>query len=308
MTSPSLHRSPGPDAWPALPYAEWKDSCATLHMWTQIVGKIRLALSPRVNHWWEVPLYVSARGLTTSPIPCGSGIFEMEFDFLTHRLDIRTSWAESRSVALFTRTVAGFYRELMDSLAAVGVRVKIWPMPVEIPNPIRFDQDVTHARYDPAAVQRFFRILVSIDSVFKEFRADFLGKSSPVHFFWGSFDHCVTRFSGRRAPDRPGADAVTREAYSHEVISAGWWPGSGAFPQPAFYAYAAPAPDGFAAAPVRPAAAHYDSSLGEFILLYDDVRSPADPCVAILDFMQSTYEAGASLGRWDRASLDRPHS
>jgi hypothetical protein len=306
MTSPSTHHVPSNEVWPALPYSDWKDSLATLHMWTQIVGKVRLALSPHVNHWWESPLYVSSRGLTTSPIPFRSGIFEMEFDFITHRLDIRSSWNESKSIALFTRTVAGFYREVMDALSALGINIKIWPMPVEVPNPIRFDLDVTHARYDPAAVHLFWRVLVSVDSVLKEFRARFLGKCSPVHFFWGSFDHAVTRFSGRPAPERPGADPVTREAYSHEVISVGWWPGSGAFPHPAFYAYAAPEPAAFRDAPVRPAAAHYDTALSEFILLYDDARRSPDPRGAILDFAQSTYEAGANLAHWDRASLESP--
>jgi hypothetical protein len=305
MTSTYMQQTPHREAWPALPYSEWKDTCATLHMWTQIAGKIRLHFSPHVNHWWEVPLYVSARGLTTSPIPFGSGIFEMEFDFLTHRLDIRTSWGETKSIALFTRTVAGFYRETIDALAAAGISAKIWPMPVEVPNPIRFDQDVTHARYDPAYAQRFWRILVSVDAVLKEFRTRFIGKCSPVHFFWGSCDHCVTRFSGRRAPERTGADPVTRDAYSHEVISAGWWPGSDAFPHPAFYAYAAPEPAGLKEAMIKPAAARYDTTLNEFIMLYDDVRTAPDPRAALLDFLQSTYDAAANLANWDRASLDR---
>ena len=306
MTSPSMQHSPSNEAWPALPYSEWRDTCATLHMWTQIVGKIRLDLSPHMNHWWEVPLYVSARGLTTSPIPYGSGIFEMEFDFIAQRLDIRTSWGESKSIALFTRTVAGFYREVMDTLASMGVRIKIWPMPVEVPNPIRFDQDVTHARYDPAYAQRFWRILVTVDAILKEFRTRFIGKCSPVHFFWGSFDLAVTRFSGRRAPDRPGADNVTRDAYSHEASSVGWWPGSDAFPQAAFYSYTAPEPAGLPESKIKPGAAHYDTALHEFILAYDDARIAPDPKSALLDFCQSTYEAAANLANWDRASLDRP--
>jgi hypothetical protein len=306
MTSPSFQLASNSEAWPALPYPEWKDTCATLHMWTQIVGKIRLHQGPHVNHWWEVPFYVSARGLTTSAIPYGSGIFEMEFDFLAHRLDIRTSSGESKSIALFTRTVAGFYRETIDVLASIGILVKIWPMPVEVPNPIRFDQDVTHARYDPVYARRFWRVLVTADAVFKEFRAGFIGKCSPVQFFWGSFDHAVTRFSGRRAPDRPGADKITRDAYSHEVISVGWWPGSDAFPNPAFYAYAAPEPAGLRDAQIRPSAARYDTALSEFILLYDDVRAAPDPKSALLDFCQSTYDAAANLAHWDRASLDRP--
>ena len=293
------------DVWPALPLAEWSGTRETLHMWTQIVGKVRLALSPRVNHWWEVPLYVCARGLTTSPIPYGNGIFEVTFDFINHKLDIVTSWDERRTVYLFTRTVAGFYREFMDALQSTGINVRIWPMPVEIPNPIRFDQDVTHARYDPIYAQRFWRILVTVDTVLKEFRAGFIGKASPVHFFWGSFDLAVTRFSGRRAPERPGADAITREAYSHEEISAGWWPGSGEITSPAFYAYAAPEPAGFRDAPVKPPKAFYQPQMNEFLLSYDDVRAEADPRSALLAFLESTYDAGARLGKWDRAALEK---
>ncbi len=293
------------DVWPALPLAEWSETRETLHMWTQIVGKVRLALSPRVNHWWEVPLYVCARGLTTSPIPYGNGIFEVTFDFISHKLDIVTSWDERRTVYLFTRTVAGFYREFMDALQSAGINVKIWPMPVEIPNPIRFDQDVTHARYDPIYAQRFWRILVTVDSILKEFRAGFIGKASPVHFFWGSFDLAVTRFSGRRAPERPGADAITREAYSHEEISAGWWPGSGEITSPAFYAYAAPEPAGFRDAPVKPPKAFYHPQMNEFLLSYDDVRAEADPKSALMAFLETTYDAGATLGKWDRAALEK---
>jgi hypothetical protein len=293
------------DAWPALPLTDWKDTCETLHMWTQIVGKVRLALSPYVNHWWEVPLYVTARGLTTSPIPSGSGIFEVEFDFISHSLDIRTSWNESKSITLYTRTVAGFYREFMGALDSLNIAVKIWPMPVEIANPIRFDQDVTHARYDPTYAHRFWRILVTVDTILKEFRGGFLGKVSPVHFFWGSFDLAVTRFSGRRAPERPGADRITKEAYSHEVISAGFWPGAGEFTTPVFYVYAAPEPPGFRESPVRPAKASYNAQLNEYLLPYDDVRAAPDPKAALMEFLQSTYEAGASLGNWDRAALER---
>ena len=293
------------DAWPALLLTEWKDTCETLHMWTQIVGKVRLALSPYVNHWWEVPLYVTARGLTTSPIPCGTGVFDVEFDFIGHSLDIRTSWNESKSIALYTRTVAGLYREFMDALSTLGIACKIWPMPVEITNPIRFDQDVTHARYDPTYAHRFWRILVTVDGIFKEFRGNFVGKVSPVHFFWGSFDLAVTRFSGRRAPERAGADRITKEAYSHEVISAGFWPGAGDFTTPVFYAYAAPEPPGFKETIVRPAKASYNTQLNEFLLLYDDVRTAADPKAMLMEYLQSTYEAGASHGNWDRAELER---
>src|SRR5277367_6103661 len=279
-------------SWPALPFAEWKDTCATLHMWTQIVGKVRLAQSPLINHWWEVPLYVYARGLTTSAIPCPGGTFDVTFDFIDHRLDIKTCRGESRTISLYHRTVAGFYREFMEILRSLRIEVKIWPMPVEITNPIRFDQDVTHARYDPVYANRFWRILVTVDTIFKEFRGGFLGKVSPVHFFWGSFDLAVTRFSGRRAPERQGADKITKEAYSHEVISAGFWPGAGDFTTPVFYAYAAPEPPGFKEARVRPVKASYNPQLNEFLLLYDDVRAAVDPKATLLEFLQSTYEAG----------------
>ncbi len=238
-----------PEFWPALPLAEWRETRDTLHMWTQIVGKVRMALSPRVNHWWEVPLYVTARGLTTSPIPYDSGVLEIQFDFLAHALTAQTSTGGAKTLPLTPCAVADFYAELMKSLQALGVTVKIWPMPVEIPNPIRFEQDRVHASYDPEYANRFWRVLVCADTIFKEFRARFTGKSSPVHFFWGSFDLAVTRFSGRRAPERPGADAMTREAYSHEVISAGFWPGTGDI-DALFYSYAAPEPPGFAQAPV----------------------------------------------------------
>jgi hypothetical protein len=275
-------------------------------MWSQIVGKVRLALSPRVNHWWEVPLYVSARGLTTSPIPYGKGIFEIQFDFIDHKLDIVTTGGEIRSLRLIPRTVADFYAEFMEMLRSLGITVRIWGMPVEIPNPIRFDQDRTHASYDPEFAHRFWRILVIVDSVFKEFRSRFLGKVSPVHFFWGSFDLALTRFSGRRAPERAGADSINREAYSHEVISVGFWPGGGEMKGAAFYAYAAPEPSGFGDCPVRPAEAFYSKQMSEFFLMYDDVRAAASPRDALLEFCQSTYEAGADLGNWDRANLERP--
>ena len=292
-------------SWPSLPLAEWKDTCDTLHMWTQIAGKIRLGLSPHVNHWWEVPLYVTARGLTTSPIPCSPGIFELNFDFVEHKLDIITAWSRTTTVRLYTRSVAGFYRELMQALDTLGIRVKIWPMPQEVLNPIRFDRDVTHARYDPNYANRWWRILASVDSALKEFRTRFTGKVSPVHFFWGSFDLAFTCFSGRRAPERQGADRITREAYSHEVISVGWWPGGGEIAEPMFYGYAAPEPAGFREARVRPEEAYYNTKVGEFVLSYDEVRRSTDPKQALLDFAGSVYEAGANLGNWDRASLER---
>ncbi len=293
-------------AWPALPRAEWQPTRDTLHMWTQIVGKVRLALAPRVNHWWQVPLYVSARGLTTSAIPARGGNFEIEFDFIAHQLRIETSWGGTRTMPLASQTVTEFYRKFLDLLDSLEISVKIWPMPVEIPNPIRFDKDTVHASYDPFYANRFWRVLTSIDAVLKEFRCGFIGKCSPVHFFWGSFDLAVTRFSGRRAPERPGADPVTREAYSHEVISAGWWPGGGDIQEPMFYAYAAPEPTGFRETPVRPAGAFYHAQLGEFLLPYEAVRTAVNPREALLEFLQSTYEAGADLGKWDRAKLERP--
>jgi hypothetical protein len=293
------------EAWPALPLAAWVDTYATLHMWTQMVGKVRLALCPQVNHWWEVALYVSARGLTTSPIPYGRGIFEIEFDFIDHKLNVITSGGETKSIRLEPRAVADFHAEFMAMLRSLGIEVRIWNLPVEIPNPIRFDQDRIHAAYDPQYAYSFWRILVTVDSIFKEFRSKYVGKASPVHFFWGSFDLAVTRFSGRRAPERPGADIITKEAYSHEVISVGFWPGGGDIKGAAFYAYAAPQPSGFAEHPIRPATAFYNQQMGEFLLMYDDVRTSESPRSALLDFCQSTYEAGADLGKWDRVDLER---
>jgi hypothetical protein len=277
-------------------------------MWTQIVGKVRLALSPHVNHWWEVPLYVSARGLTTSPIPYGKGVFEVQFDFIDHRLEVSTSGGETKSMRLEPQTVADFHSRFLALLKALEIEVKIWDMPAEIPNPIRFHEDRVHGAYDPEYVHTFWRILVSVDAVLKEFRSRFLGKASPVHFFWGSFDLAVTRFSGRRAPERPEADVITKEAYSHEVSSVGFWPGSGDVKGAAFYSYAAPAPEGFGERLVRPAAASYNKQLGEFLLMYDDVRLSTSPADALLDFCQSTYEAAADLGHWDRASLEKGYS
>jgi len=293
------------DRWPELPLEQWKDTYVTLHMWTQIVGKVRLALSPALNHWWQVPLYVNSRGLTTSAIPYAQGIFDVQFDFIDHKLAICTSHGTERVIALAPKSVADFYREFMGCLQSLGINVKIWRMPVEIPDPIPFDKDVQHASYDPEYANRFWRILLICDSIFKEFRCDFLGKCSPVHFFWGSFDMAVTRFSGRRAPEREGADVITREAYSHEVISAGFWPGGGEVKGAAFYAYAAPEQPGFPQAPVRPAQAFYHPQLHEFLLMYDDVRRAASPKSALLDFLQSTYEGGANLAKWNRVELER---
>ncbi|MGH9620251.1 MAG: DUF5996 family protein, partial [Bryobacteraceae bacterium] len=294
-------KSAGQEApWPALPLKEWKDTYATLHMWTQVVGKVRAALSPRVNHWWEVPLYVTVRGLSTSPIPQGDRAFDIGFDFIDHNLAIRTSDGLAKFLPLYPRSVADFYREFMAALHSVGIDVKISTMPQEVPDPIPFEQDEHHAAYDAEYAHRFWRILLASDSVFKEFRGRFTGKASPVHFFWGSFDLAVTRFSGKRAPEREGADAVTREAYSHECSSAGFWPGGGGIEDAAFYSYTAPEPHGYSAYKVRPEKAHYHAGVREFVLMYEDVRRAASPRSALLDFLQSTYEAGAVLGHWDR--------
>ena len=293
-----------PACWPAVPLDSWQDTYATLHMWTQIVGKIRLRLTPLVNHWWNVPLYVTARGLTTSGIPYGDRSFELRFDFIQHQLILETSDAIVKKLSLGPRPVADFYEECLAMLRSAGIDIKIWPMPVEIPNPIRFDQDRQHSSYDPEFVARFWRILLSVDAVFQQFRSQFIGKSSPVHFFWGSFDLAVTRFSGRKAPPREGADSITREAYSHEVSSVGFWPGAG-FAGPAFYSYMAPEPQGFRTAQVQPAAAHYDQTLSEFVVMYDVIRTSASPTDALLAFCQSTYEAAAKAANWDRESLER---
>jgi len=297
------------EAWPEFRLADWKDTYATLHMWTQIVGKIRLALTPLTNHWWNVPLYVSSRGLTTSIIPYGNRSFEIEFDFQNHELAIRTTDPNAASIPLVPRSVADFYAELMAALRVLEIDVPIWTMPVEVPNPIPFDEDTVHASYDPDYARRFWRILLSVDEIFKVFRSRFVGKSSPVHFFWGSFDLAVSRFSGRRAPERHETDPVLRrimqEAYSHEVVSAGWWPGGGTLEEAAFYCYAAPTPAGFEEQTVHPRQAHYDSSLGEYLLMYDDVRRAESPKTALLAFLQSTYEAGATTAGWDRSALER---
>ncbi|HWT00967.1 MAG TPA: DUF5996 family protein [Pyrinomonadaceae bacterium] len=296
------------DVWPSLPLEEWKDTYATLHMWTQIVGKVRLVLSPKINHWWQVPLYVTARGLTTATIPHGPGAFEIDFDFIEHQLLVRTSGGDEKVLELRPRSVADFYRELMSTLDSLGIGVKITARPDEVPDPTPFAEDHAHASYDPEYANRFWRILVQADRVFREFRARFLGKCSPVHFFWGSFDLAVTRFSGRPAPEREGADSITREAYSHEVISHGFWPGSGNIQYPAFYSYTAPEPQGLPQAEVRPAATFYNPETGGFILPYDAVRLAGDPDEVLMEFLQSTYEAGANLANWDRASLERTGS
>ena len=293
------------EEWPALPLEEWHDTLATLHMWTQIVGKVRLKQTPLVNHYWNVPLYVSARGLTTTAMPHDERFFEMEFDFIDHKLVIKCSDGASTSVPLEPKSVATFYQQTMAAMHSLGLDVKIWKMPVEIPDPIPFDQDELHASYDREYVDRLWRVLRSSDRVLQEFRSRFVGKCSPVHFFWGSFDLAVTRFSGRPAPPRPEADPITREAYSHEVISHGWWPGQGVLGKPAFYSYTVPIPDGVSEAKVQPEQAFYSNDMSEFLMFYDDVRNAPDPDAALMDFCQSTYEAGADLAKWDREALER---
>ena len=293
--------------WPALPLAEWKDTYATLHMWTQVVGKIRLALSPPINHFWGPTFYVTARGLTCSPMPYRSGTVEINFNFIAHTLEIVTSLGETRSFRLVPRTVAEFYFELMSALHSLGIDAKVWTMPVEVPRPVRFNLDEAHSSYDSEYAHRFWQILVSVSTVLWEFRSGFIGKASPVHFFWGSFDLAATRFSGRPAPERPDADFITKEAYSHEVISHGFWPGDGeVIKDAAFYAYAAPEPAGFKDQRVIPSKAFYSGEKNEFFLMYDDVRLAHSPEQALMEFCHSTYEAGANLGHWDRANLERP--
>ncbi|MBJ6766039.1 hypothetical protein JGU66_35245 [Myxococcaceae bacterium JPH2] len=295
------------EAWPELPLDAWKDTFATLHRWTQVIGKVQLALTPPENHWWNVTFRVTARGLRSALIPFGLGAFEVDFDFIDHELSFRAINGETRTLALEARSVAEFYRDVMATLRSLGVEVSIWDVPVEIPDDTTpFSQDRHHASYDPEYVQRWWRALVQAHLAMTEFRARFTGKCSPVQFFWGSFDLAVTRFSGRRAPERPGADLITLESYCEEVCSVGFWPGSDATKGAAFYCYGAPAPEGFSAARVRPDAARYDTGIQEFLLSYDDVRRASEPRAYLLDFFQSTYDACADLGRWDRKHLERP--
>jgi hypothetical protein len=300
----------GENAWPALPLEQWKDTFETLHMWLQIVGKVRLRLSPWINHSWHATLYVTASGLTTSPIPYRGRSFEIALDLQRHQVALTSSDGRRAGFALEPQPVATFYRRVMEALATLSVDVHIATKPNEVADPIRFDQDEVHRAYDADAVHRFWRILVQAERVFTRFRSGFIGKCSPVHLFWGALDLAVTRFSGRRAPEHPGGipnlpDRVTREAYSHEVSSCGFWPGGGAVAYPAFYSYAYPAPGGFAEAPVQPAAAFYSRELGEFILPYDVVRTADDPDATLLSFLQSTYDAAATLAQWDRGALER---
>jgi Family of unknown function (DUF5996) len=308
------------EIWPALPFSEWKETARTLHMWTQVVGKVRLALSPWTNHSWHVTLYLTARGLTTSPIPCGDRILEIRFDFVSHELRLLTSDGQLKTIPLRAQTVAQFHRAVTDALRDLGVEVRINTTPNEVDPAIPFEQNETDAAYDAEATNRFWRVLLQSDRVFKEFRSEFCGKCSPVHFFWGSFDLAVTRFSGRRAPQHPGGvphlpDAVTREAYSHEVSSLGFWPGNEAMPEPVFYSYAYPEPPGFSDAKVEPSLAKYNPQLKEFVLPYEQMRRAESPDVALLQFARSTYDAASTLGDWDRAALtevkprlhSRPH-
>ena len=299
-------------AWPPLPLAEWSDTRDTLHLWTQIVGKTRLALAPMVNHWWQVPLYISARGLTTSRIPYGTAGFSVELDFIGHDLQVLCDDGRTWSMTLAPRSVADFYSEYMFGLRSLGIEIRMWPVPVEIADGIPFAKDETHASYDAGAAHRFWLALAQAARVLEIFRGRFLGKSSPVHFFWGSFDLACTRFNGARAPQHPGgvpglADWVTREAYSHACISAGWWPGTIGSPmtEPAFYAYAYPEPTGCPTAKIRPDAGYYHHEMHEWILPHDPVRTASNPDALVLDFCQSTYEGAATLGGWDRASLER---
>jgi hypothetical protein len=299
------------DVWPALAYADWQDTCATLHLWTQIVGKLKLALAPLANHWWGVVLFVTARGLTTGPMAYRDRVLQIDFDFCAHELILRTSDAREQRIALAPMAVADFYAVVMDRLHALDVDVQIWTMPVEIEGAIPFEQDRTHASYDAAAAQSFWRQLVQADRVFNIFRARYLGKVSPVHFFWGSFDLAVTRFTGRAAPPLASSKSpnvglwVMQEAYSHECSSVGFWPGNGGYGRAAFYSYAYPEPAGYGQAPVRPAGAAYNNDVGQFLLDYDAVRTAPSPDNALLAFMQGTYEAAANRGGWERKVLER---
>jgi len=293
------------DAWPVLPLAAWQDTYATLHMWTQVVGKICLALTPRTNHFWNIALQITPVGLTTPLMASGGRACTIAFDFLAHELTIQCSDGSFETIPLEARSVADFYHLVMAAMARLGIDVRIWTMPVEVPNPVRFELNTVAGGYDPAGATALWRILVAIKPVLERFRGRFIGKCSPVHFFWGSFDAAVTRFSGRRAPERPGADSITRESYSHEVISHGFWPGGGPVPEPVFYAYAAPEPPGFKTAKAGPAAAYYHTELNEFILPYEAVRTAVDPEASLTEFLQTTYDAGADLAQWNRAELER---
>jgi hypothetical protein len=314
MTAKPVRRQTPPNrtegaAWPSLPFLEWRETCETLHMWTQIVGKTRIAQAPMINHWWQAPLYVTSRGLTTSPIPYGGRTFQVDFDFIDHELRIGASGGAAHSFALRPQSVADFYREFMAGLRSLDIEVKILTTPSEVENPIPFEQDTEHAAYDGEQAHRFWLALTQADRVMQQFRSRFIGKCSPVHFFWGGFDLAVTRFSGRRAPEHPSVpntpDFVVREAYSHEVSSAGFWPGNATAPEPVFYSYAYPEPEGFAGWSAEPEEAYYSPEMKEFILPYEVVRRAKEPGRTLMRFLQSTYEAAADLGKWDRAALER---
>jgi hypothetical protein len=314
MTAKPVRRQTPPNrladaAWPSLPFIEWRETCETLHMWTQIVGKTRLAQSPMINHWWQAPLYVTSRGLTTSPIPYGGRTFQVDFDFIDHELRIGTSDGAAHSFALRPQSVAEFYRDFMAGLRSLDIEVNILTTPSEVENPIPFEKDTKHAAYDSGQAHRLWLALTQADRVMQQFRSRFIGKCSPVHFFWGGFDLAVTRFSGRRAPEHPSVpntpDFVVREAYSHEVSSAGFWPGNSAAPEPVFYSYAYPEPEGFAGWRPEPDEAYYSPEMKEFILPYEVVRRAKEPDRTLMRFLQSAYEAAADLGKWDRAALER---
>ncbi|HYT66429.1 MAG TPA: DUF5996 family protein [Vicinamibacterales bacterium] len=291
--------------WPPLPLPQWRDTRDTLQMWMQIAGKICLALTPRVNHFWNITFQITSRGLTTPALTYQDRTFTLTFDFIAHEVVLQLSDGTRETIPMRPQTVADFYAAMMAMLKRAGIEVRIWTMPVEVPNPIRFEQDTMHRSYDADAARRCWEVLLAIKPVLESFRAEFIGKCSPVHFFWGGFDVAVTRFSGRRAPERPGADAMTRESYSHEVISHGWWPGGGAIDEPAFYAYAAPEPEGFKTARVEPAAAFYSSDLSEFLLPYEAVRTAPNPEADLRAFLRTTYDAAAERARWDRQNLER---
>ena len=292
--------------WPALPLDEWRETYQTLHMYTQVVGKVRLQLAPPMNHWWQIPLYLTSRGLTTSPMPYGERTLEVFFDFLQHQLIVETSDGERREISL-GGSVRDFYRNVMATLHSVHVDVSIWPHPVEVPDPVPFDEDTRHATYNPDHARRFWEVLRRVDTTFKQFRAEFSGKSSPVHFFWGSFDLAVTRFSGRPAPPKPAADPVTLLAYNAQLSSLGFWPGGQGIEGAAFYSYCYPEPPAYRSQPARPVRAAYNEAIGEFLLMYDDVRSSPDPNEAILSFGRSTYEAAARLQDWPSDLVDPAH-
>jgi hypothetical protein len=291
--------------WPAVPGGEWRETCATLHMWMQIAGKICLALTTRTNHFWNVAFHITPRGIATPVMPYTGGAFTITFDLVAHQLLVQLSDGHTSTLALEPQSVADFYARLQELLHAMGIDVRIWTMPTEVADPIRFERDTVHHAYDPRAAHALWLMMLAIEPVLERFRSGFIGKCSPIHFFWGGFDLAVTRFSGRRAPERPGADSITRESYSHEVISHGFWPGSGSVKEPSFYAYAAPEPEGFKTAAVEPSAAYYSTEFGEFLLPYEAVRASRSPDADLMAFMTSTYDAAATLARWNRAELER---